>query len=204
MGGRLDKEGMYVYLWLIHLVVEQKTTQHNIVKQLSSILKKESRINPVGMAFFHMRLGEELHISNFCWVLEGYCRKIPIVGSKDKYPCAHKAPGYPTSLSREENQESCQKLFSSLCSALAICLVLVQIWPSKDGVCNQRWNVQNPRNQSMLIPDYHSPRIFLLSFWPGILSLATHTVSRAISTLRTFSSSLTFPWAGTTWPSSSL
>ena len=28
MGGRLDREGIYVYIWLIHYVVQQKLTQH--------------------------------------------------------------------------------------------------------------------------------------------------------------------------------
>jgi len=28
VGGRLKREGMYVYLWLIHVVVTQKVTQH--------------------------------------------------------------------------------------------------------------------------------------------------------------------------------
>ena len=28
MGGRLEKEGIYIYLWLIHVVVQQKLTQH--------------------------------------------------------------------------------------------------------------------------------------------------------------------------------
>ena len=38
VGGRFKREGTYkyVYLWLIHIVVWQKSTQHNIVKQLSS------------------------------------------------------------------------------------------------------------------------------------------------------------------------
>ena len=38
MGGRFKKEGMYVYLWLIHSDVCK--TQHNIGKQLSSNKKK--------------------------------------------------------------------------------------------------------------------------------------------------------------------
>ena len=28
MGGRLKREGIYVYLWLIHFVEQQKPTQH--------------------------------------------------------------------------------------------------------------------------------------------------------------------------------
>ena len=28
MGGRSKKEGIYVYIWLIHFVVQQKLTQH--------------------------------------------------------------------------------------------------------------------------------------------------------------------------------
>ena len=28
MGGRLEKEGIYIYLWLIHVFVQQKPTQH--------------------------------------------------------------------------------------------------------------------------------------------------------------------------------
>ena len=35
VGGRLKREGTYVYLWLIHPDVWQRPTQHNIVKQLS-------------------------------------------------------------------------------------------------------------------------------------------------------------------------
>ena len=34
LGGRLQREGIYVYLWWIHIVVGQKPTQHS--KQLSS------------------------------------------------------------------------------------------------------------------------------------------------------------------------
>ena len=36
-GGRFKREGIYVYLWLIHIVVRQKPTK--IIKQLSLNLK---------------------------------------------------------------------------------------------------------------------------------------------------------------------
>ena len=44
-GGRLKREGTYVYLWLNHIVVWQKSTQYckEIILQLK-ILKRERRI----------------------------------------------------------------------------------------------------------------------------------------------------------------
>ena len=45
LGGRLQREGIYVYIWLIHFVVEQKLTQHckAIICQLK---KKELSVCP--------------------------------------------------------------------------------------------------------------------------------------------------------------
>ena len=39
MRGKFKREGTYVYLWLFHILFSRN--QHNIVKQLSSTLKKE-------------------------------------------------------------------------------------------------------------------------------------------------------------------
>ena len=41
VGGRLKTEGLHVYLWLIHIVVPQKLTQHSkkIILQLKTIFK---------------------------------------------------------------------------------------------------------------------------------------------------------------------
>ena len=42
VGGRLKREGIYVYLWLIHAVVQQKLTQHckAVILQLRNKVKK--------------------------------------------------------------------------------------------------------------------------------------------------------------------
>ena len=41
MGGKLKREGMYVYIWQIHDAVQQKLTQHftAIILQLKIIFK---------------------------------------------------------------------------------------------------------------------------------------------------------------------
>ena len=41
VGGRLKKEGIYVYFWLIHIVVQQKPTQH--CKAMILQLKKRKK-----------------------------------------------------------------------------------------------------------------------------------------------------------------
>ena len=43
VGGRFKREGIYVYLWLIHIVLQQKPIQHckAIILQLKINLKKE-------------------------------------------------------------------------------------------------------------------------------------------------------------------
>ena len=43
MGGRLKRQGIYVYLWLIHIVEWQKPTQHckAVIFQFKLIIKKE-------------------------------------------------------------------------------------------------------------------------------------------------------------------
>jgi len=42
LGGRFKREGIYVYLWLIHFLVRQKATQHckAIILQLTMNFKK--------------------------------------------------------------------------------------------------------------------------------------------------------------------
>ena len=47
VGVQVEKEGIYVYLWLIHAVVRQKLTQHceAIILQLKVNKKKEEWIN---------------------------------------------------------------------------------------------------------------------------------------------------------------
>ena len=42
MGGRLQREGTYVYVWLINFVVQQKLTQH--CKAIILQLKKENTL----------------------------------------------------------------------------------------------------------------------------------------------------------------
>ena len=42
MGGRLKREGIYVYLWLIHVGVQQKLVQH--CKATILQLKKKSKV----------------------------------------------------------------------------------------------------------------------------------------------------------------
>ena len=56
VGGRSKREGIYVYVWLIHFLVQQK---HNIIKQLYSTkiklknyckhTKKKKNKNPYGV-----------------------------------------------------------------------------------------------------------------------------------------------------------
>jgi len=43
VGGNLKRKGIYVYLWLIHVVVQLKLIQHykSIIFQLKSILPKK-------------------------------------------------------------------------------------------------------------------------------------------------------------------
>ena len=47
VGGRFKREGTYVNLWLIHIVVWQKITQHckPIILQLKFFLKVDSEAN---------------------------------------------------------------------------------------------------------------------------------------------------------------
>ena len=40
-GGRLKEEGIYVWLWLIHVVVRQKATQHCLAIILQLKIKKK-------------------------------------------------------------------------------------------------------------------------------------------------------------------
>ena len=42
VGGSLKREGIYVYLWLIHTVVKQKSTQYYKTINLQLKLKKYS------------------------------------------------------------------------------------------------------------------------------------------------------------------
>ena len=46
MGGRFKREGIYVYLWLIHVEVRQKTTKFckAIILQLKNKLKKRKKL----------------------------------------------------------------------------------------------------------------------------------------------------------------
>ena len=37
VGGSLKREGMYVYMWLIHFVVQQKLTQHHKATAVASL-----------------------------------------------------------------------------------------------------------------------------------------------------------------------
>ena len=43
LGGRLKREGIYVYLWLIHFVEQQKPTQHCKAIILQERKKKKGR-----------------------------------------------------------------------------------------------------------------------------------------------------------------
>ena len=43
VGGRLKKEGIYVYFWLIHIAVQQKPTHHCKATILQLKRKKEKR-----------------------------------------------------------------------------------------------------------------------------------------------------------------
>ena len=42
LGGRLRRKGIYVYLWLIHVVVPEKPTQHS--KAIFLQLKKKKKL----------------------------------------------------------------------------------------------------------------------------------------------------------------
>ena len=50
VGGRFNREGTYVYLWLIRVDVWQKPTQYCkvIILQLKTSKKKRKEINPHG------------------------------------------------------------------------------------------------------------------------------------------------------------
>jgi len=63
VGGRLKREGLYVYLWLIHLVVQQKL---NIVKQLYSNLKNKKGHTKKFLLFIPVSWRQSKMNSLFC------------------------------------------------------------------------------------------------------------------------------------------
>ena len=60
VGGRLKKEGIYAYLQLIHIVVQQKVAQHCKANILP--LKKRKRNILVKFTTFHITLAERISI----------------------------------------------------------------------------------------------------------------------------------------------
>ena len=49
MGGRVKREGVYAYLWLIHIEISQKTTKFSkaIILQLIKLKEKEGSLRKV-------------------------------------------------------------------------------------------------------------------------------------------------------------
>jgi len=62
VGGRLNKEGIYVYLKLIHIVVQQKVALHCKANILQ--LKKRKRNILVQFTTFNITLAERISIIN--------------------------------------------------------------------------------------------------------------------------------------------
>ena len=73
MGGRFKKEGIYVYLWLIHVEVRQKTTKFckAIILQLKNKLKKRKKLGKKACTNFIYYLLESRHILPFSGNLAG-------------------------------------------------------------------------------------------------------------------------------------
>ena len=78
VGGRFKREGTYVYLWLIHIVVWQKTTQHckgTILqfkkkgKSQKKKRKKQTQLKQPARACRELCLGSDQQQDLHCWLL---------------------------------------------------------------------------------------------------------------------------------------
>ena len=73
LGGRLRRKGIYVYLQLIHIVVQQKPTQHcrAIIFQLKIHLKMEKKMIHSNTYFYNRKLERPKGLKTFFFFFGG-------------------------------------------------------------------------------------------------------------------------------------